>query len=97
MEGNTNFEISVKGSNVYDGIVNAVDEHYDQAHAVVLLFFRQHDANTVAQQGMIVGGFKEKYYTMVIRELINSWGLWRVAKAFVKAALNCLPYHEVQK
>ena len=96
MEDNASFEISLKGTNIHDGKVVSVDERYDQAHAVVLLLFRRHNAHTVVQQGMIMGGFSEKYYTMVIRELINSWGLWKVVKATVRAALNRLPYHQVQ-
>lgn len=95
MEDNASFEISLKGTNIHDGKVVSVDERYDQAHAVVVLLFRQHNAHTIVQQGMIIGGFKENYYTAIIRELINSWGLWKVIKATVRAALNLLPYSHV--
>ena len=97
MEHKTSLEVTLKGVSEYSGKLESIDEHYGQASAVVVVTYKQHNDHMTIQRGMIVGDFSEKYYTTLLRELMNSWGLWRVAKAFVKAALNCLPYHEVQK
>ena len=94
MEHKTNLEVTLKGVSDFAGKLEQIDEHYDQASAVIVVTYKQHNAHMTIQRGMIIGDFNEKYYATFLRELINSWGLWKVVKATVRAALNLLPYHQ---
>lgn len=95
MEHKTSLEVTLKGVSDYSGKLESIDERYDQASAVVVVTYKQHNDHMTIQRGMIIGDFNEKYYTTFLRELMNSWGLWKVIKATVRAALKLLPYNHV--
>lgn len=93
MREHSKMDVTVKGVCVKGENPEQVDSQLKQAEAVVVMTFRQHNEHVTIQQGVVMGDFRPGYYTMILFELVKSFGLGETLRGLLRVILNRRPYH----